>query len=173
MTSDIETDRDFTITPPDVGDGAAIRDLIERCPPLDLNSLYLYLLLADHFRDTCVVVRRGEKMVGFLSAYLLPSDRSTLFVWQVAVDETARGNGLAGRMLDELLARPAVAGATRLHTTVSPGNDASRGLFRSLAERHGATLTEETGYTKELFGADVHDDEPLLIVAPLKQTNHQ
>ena len=53
-------------------DGAAIHQLIAECPPLDLNSLYAYLLLCEHNRGTCVLAESaGGRIDGFISAYVL------------------------------------------------------------------------------------------------------
>ncbi|MDH5679522.1 MAG: diaminobutyrate acetyltransferase [Nitrospinota bacterium] len=157
-----------TFSSPAPQDAAQIWDLVRNSPPLDQNSAYSYILLADHFRNTCVTARRQELIIGFISAYLVPSTPGVLFVWQVVVDPSFRGMGLAGRMLDELLARKETAGITELHTTVSPGNESSRSLFRSLARRLGVPLTERAGYGRELFPGGDHDDEPLLVIGPLK-----
>jgi hypothetical protein len=71
-------------------DGAAIHHLISECPPLDLNSLYAYLLLGEHFSDTCVLAESaGGRINGFISAYVIPTRPDVLFVWQVAVHAIA------------------------------------------------------------------------------------
>lgn len=152
---------------PRLTDGQAIHALIARCPPLDLNSSYAYFLLCDHHAATCVVAERAGAIVGFLSAYRPPRNPARLFVWQVAVDTAARGAGVAGRMLDELLARPGCAGVRFVETTVAPGNHASRRLFERLAASRDAPLRESAYLTAEHFGAEAHEDEPLLRIGPL------
>jgi len=94
-------------------DGAAIHRLIAQCPPLDLNSVYAYLLLCEHHRDTCVVAETDGGIAGFVSAYAPPGRGDTIFIWQVAVHDRARGRRLAGSMLDHLLGRPARHGYRR------------------------------------------------------------
>ncbi len=42
---------------PDAKDGSEIWKLIQRCKPLDENSMYCNLVQCDHFRDTCVIGR--------------------------------------------------------------------------------------------------------------------
>ena len=88
---------------PNADDGAAIWNLVRDCKPLDENSMYCNLIQCDHFRDTCVLAERDGEVVGWISAYLLPDDSETLFVWQVAVSPKARGTGLGVRMLEHLL----------------------------------------------------------------------
>ncbi|MBS0126605.1 diaminobutyrate acetyltransferase [Thetidibacter halocola] len=145
-------------------DGAAIWDLIRACKPLDENSMYCNLLQADHFRDTCVVAERGGEIVGWISAYVLPQDADTLFVWQVAVSETARGAGLGGRMLDALLTRGECRDVRRLKTTITRDNDASWGLFKKLARRQGGLLDAEAHFTRDTHFQGKHATEHMVTI---------
>jgi L-2,4-diaminobutyric acid acetyltransferase len=153
---------------PELADGKAVHDLIQRCPPLDVNSSYNYFLLCSHFRDTCVVAEANDRIVGFLSAYLLPARPDTLFIWQVAVDQEVRGRGLAGQLLAALTARPACAGVSTLETTISPSNTSSRRVFQRFAEQHGAALNEETFLEAAHFGSEAHEEERLIRIGPWK-----
>lgn len=153
---------------PRIEQGTAIRRLIADCRPLDLNSTYLYLLLTHHFADTCILARAGERAIGFISAYRPPGRGATLFVWQVAVAPAARGQGLAGRMLRALLQRQELRGVTRIETTVSPSNAASRAVFQKLAQSLGAPLAESTLFRADHFGADAHEDERLVAIGPFR-----
>ncbi|HYC46540.1 MAG TPA: diaminobutyrate acetyltransferase [Burkholderiales bacterium] len=153
---------------PQRSDGAAIHGLIAACKPLDLNSLYAYLLLAEHFGETCVVARAGSRVVGFVSAYVPPARAHTAFVWQVAVAESMRGTGLASAMLRELLARPALARCRYLETTVSPSNTASRRLFQALARAQRAQHTEGLLFGEEDFGGEHHECEMLIRIGPFQ-----
>src|SRR5690606_22171785 len=89
-------------------DAMAVWRLIRSCKPLDENSLYCNLLQCDHFAGTCVAAehRSDGAIIGWTSSYLLPDDATTLFIWQVAVDDRYQGRGIAKRMLSELLQRP-------------------------------------------------------------------
>ena len=156
----------IVLRPPLLEDGKAVHELIKRCPPLDVNSSYNYFLLCSHFRDTCVVAEANDQIVGFLSAYLIPSSPDTLFVWQVAVDEAARGVGLAGRMLEHVTERPACTGVRTLETTISPSNLSSRRVFERFAEKHQAKSSEETFLEASHFGAEAHEDERLIRIGP-------
>jgi L-2,4-diaminobutyric acid acetyltransferase len=151
---------------PVLEDGKRVYDLIERCPPLDLNSSYSYFLLCSHFSDTCVVAEDNGRLVGFLSAYLIPDRADALFVWQMAVDESARGQGLAGRMLDYLLAQPCCADVRSVETTVSPSNQSSRRVFVRLAERLQSGSNEESFLDTSHFGNEVHEEERLIRIGP-------
>ena len=148
-------------------DAAAIHQLIAECPPLDLNSEYLYMLLSEHFSQTCVVAQRGEHIDGFISAYFLPDRPDVLFVWQVAVHQRARGQRLGQAMLDHLKQRLSGRAWRYLETTVSPGNLASRGLFAAMARRWEAPMQEKEFFDTALFADQAHEAEPLLRIGPL------
>ncbi|WP_127478152.1 diaminobutyrate acetyltransferase [Sulfurivermis fontis] len=152
---------------PHLADGQAVHALVRRCPPLDLNSSYSYFLLCSHHADTCVVAEQAGALAGFLSAYRLPQVPHTLFVWQVAVDAAARGHGLAGRMLEELLVRPSCAGVQFIETTVSPSNLASRRVFERFAAQRHTVWQEEVFLTRGHFGSEAHEEEILLRIGPL------
>lgn len=151
---------------PSVRDGAAIHRLVEACKPLDLNSSYAYLLLCEHFADTCVRAERDGRTVGFISAYRPPQRAGLIFVWQVAVAEEMRGQGLAHAMLRELLARPALHDCRYLETTVSPSNEPSRRLFLALARELGAAVTERVLFAEMDFGGEAHESEVLIRIGP-------
>lgn len=151
---------------PRVCDGAAIHQLVEACKPLDLNSTYAYLLLCEHFAETCVRAEREGRTVGFISAYCPPRRDEVVFVWQVAVAEEMRGQGLARTMLEHLLARPALHACRYLETTVSPSNEPSRRLFRGLARGLGARITERVLFGEEDFGESHHECETLIRIGP-------
>lgn len=158
---------------PTVRDGPSVHALIAACKPLDLNSTYAYLLLCEHFAGTCVIARQDGRTVGFVSAYRPPERPEVIFVWQVAVAAEARGQGLARRMLAELLERPAVRGCRYLETTVTPSNAPSTRLFRGLARELRAGLEEGTLFQEEDFGAERHEAETLFRVGPIPGRHDQ
>lgn len=140
----------------------AISTLIGNCPPLDVNSDYAVLVQCDHFSETCCVAERDGKIVGWISGHIIPGDTPELFIWQVAVCETARGEGLARRMLDDILAREICADVSGLKTTITADNDGSWSLFESLARRFDADLTHAPHYKKATHFDGNHDTEHLV-----------
>lgn len=136
---------------------------------LDLNSSYSYLLWCRDYSATSVVARDAAgRPVGFVTGYVRPRQPRTLFVWQVAVDESQRGRGLAAAMLDGLLRRTGEAlGVTSLETTVTPDNTPSNRLFTSLAERHGAPLARDVLFDAEAFPESGHEPEYLYRIGPV------
>lgn len=157
----------ITLRAPVKQDGHAIHQLIKQCPPLDLNSVYTYLLLCEHFSHTCVVAEIDDRVVGFVSAYVHPDHDDVLFIWQVAVHGRARGLGLGHKMLQALLSRPALQAVHYLETTVGPDNVPSRRMFHSLAADHSAPVRESALFESDLFGPGGHDDERLMRIGPI------
>ena len=145
-------------------DGADIWELVRNCKPLDENSMYCNLIQCDHFRDTCVVAEIDREIAGWVSAYVLPHDPETLFVWQVAVSEKARGTGLGSLMLTALLRRKACADVQRLQTTITADNDASWALFRKFANTMDAKLESQAYYTQSLHFRERHRTEHLVTI---------
>ena len=152
---------------PDPRDGPAVTALVRACPPLDANSAYCNLVQCAHFADTCVVAEAPGGVVGWISAHRPPSSPDQIFVWQVAVDASARGTGLGGRMLDALLARPAVRDAKVLTTTITEANAASWALFEAFARRHGLRLGKAPLFTRETHFAGSHETEWQALIGPL------
>lgn len=160
------------LRPPTPNDGASVFRLIGRCPPLDINSMYCNLLQCTHFAGTSVVavqtVNTNEELVGSISAYLIPEREDTLFIWQVAVDERARGIGLAGNMLKHILDRPQCSQITYLETSITESNKASWALFESLANKLGTTLEKSVMFDRDKHLAGEHDTEFLAHLGPFK-----
>ena len=152
---------------PLAADGPAITALIAACPPLDRNSRYCNLLQCDHFADHCIVAEEAGRIVGWVSGYRPPSESEAFFVWQVAVSTEGRGKQLASRMIAELLSRPAQDGVTHMITTITANNQASWGLFRSLARKWDAELERSALFEREIHFAGAHATEYLARIGPI------
>jgi L-2,4-diaminobutyric acid acetyltransferase len=146
----------------------AVHKLVASCPPLDTNSVYCNLLQASHFNETSVAASfdSGE-LVGFVSGYILPNKVDTLFVWQVAVSEKARGQGLAKKMVSSLLERSNCSGVRYIETSITASNQGSWALFRSLADQLGAPLEESVMFDKQVHFNGLHDTEQLVTIGPI------
>lgn len=158
------TDREVLFRKPMAKDGKAIHELVKQSPPLDLNSVYSYYLLCHHYADTCMVAEFQGEIVGYISAYFLPSEPETIFIWQVVVDENMRGQNLAGLMLNCLLSRPDCQKATRLTATVNPGNKASQRLFEKYCESIGSEIVTSDFIDESEFGNESHESEILFSI---------
>lgn len=158
--------RDIHFRRPEISDAPSIERLIKESPPLDLNSLYGYLLICAHFYQTSVVACDAGDICGFISAYIRPDQQDTLFVWQVAVKNECRGKGIAGSMLSSILSRTYPNPLRYLETTVNPSNASSKALFSSLAVSRGAALVQSVLFAADDFGAQPHEEEILFRIGP-------
>ena len=148
-------------------DGPRAWQLVKDTGVLDVNSAYAYIVLCDYFSDTCAIAEEAGQAVGFVSAFRDPRDPSVLFIWQVAVDASRRGQGLASRMIRHVLQREACRGVRTLELTISPSNRASQGLFRKLASELGCEVQVSRGYAAGLFPGGAHEDEDVYRIGPV------
>lgn len=139
---------------------------------LDPNSVYAYLLLAEHFGGTCVVAElnppdldAGKRIAGFVTAYRPPDKPDVVFVWQVGVASWAQQQGLATRLLTRLIGAPGAVDARYLEATITDSNSASQRLFASFADRVGAPINQEPGFNSAELGG--HEAESLYRIGPL------
>src|SRR5512138_993106 len=159
----------YSLRRPRAADGKSVHALIAACAPLDTNSLYLNLLQCTHFADTCVLAERTDAApspAGFVSGYLLPNRPNVLFIWQVAIAASERGQGLARAMLFDLLERPACAGVDHIQTTITESNGASWALFRSLARSLACPIEDRLLFDRNAHLDGVHESEILVTIGP-------
>ncbi len=159
--------QDIAFRKPVGTDGPAITALIAACPPLDPNSAYCNLLQCTDFADSCIVATRDGAVAGWVSGYRPPAAPENFFVWQVAVSSAARGQRLASRMIEALLARPEQAGVTHLTTTITDDNRASWALFQGLARNWGAPLEKTARFERDAHFAGAHATEWQARIGPL------
>jgi len=161
--SDLEN---IVLRSPSLEDGMAVFKLVQNCPPLDMNSSYCNLLQCSHFARTSVAAEVNGELLGFISGYALPERPDTLFIWQVAVAEQARGIGLASRMLFHILSRSHCADFAYLETTITDANKASWALFKSLSVKLSADFQSSDWLDKETHFSAQHDSEALVRIGP-------
>ena len=159
----------ITLRSPAVKDGVAVSRLIENCPPLDVNSNYCNLLQCSHFSSTSVAADASGDLVGFISGYIVPESPETLFIWQVAVAEQARGLGLASHMLADVLARPKCKSVSYLETSITQRNLGSWALFKGLAKNLSAEFLSSEWLDEKSHFAELHDSEALVRIGPFTQ----
>jgi L-2,4-diaminobutyric acid acetyltransferase len=168
MSTATATKVETIVRQPYVDDGAEMWRVARDSVRLDLNTPYAYMLWARDFHATSLVVEAEGRVCGFVTGYRRPEESTTLMIWQIAVDEELRGQGLAGRLLDEVVRR---TGVYTLETTVTADNDASQRLFRAFARRHQAQHTVSDLFAEEHFPAGQNWDAELLHrITPLRRT---
>ncbi|WP_231572501.1 diaminobutyrate acetyltransferase [Halobacillus sp. BBL2006] len=162
--------KNYQFDVPEKTDGAAAYELIEEIPILDLNSSYSYLLWCEFFNETSVVVKDGEDTVGFISGFIKPASPDTLFIWQVAVAESERGQGLATRMIDHILERRVCRDVEYIEATVSPSNKPSQKLFKGFAKKKQVPCDTSVCFDEDDFPGEEndHEQENKFRIGPLK-----
>lgn len=160
-------DSDILLREPTSLDGIRVNELVENSPPLDTNSIYCNLLQCSHFASTSIAAELDGELVGFISGYQPPGKPETLFIWQMVVSSKARGRGLAKKMVQGLLDRPSLNHVRYIETTIGPDNEASWGVFRSLAKQWAAETKEDVLFESQAHFRGKHDDEILFTIGPI------
>lgn len=157
----------FTLNKPTPSDGTPMWELV-KASTLDLNSPYKYIMMCEFFSETCVVAKENDKVVGFVTAFIPPEKPDVLFIWQVGVDASQRGKGIASKMLNEILQRKACEKVSYVEATVTSTNAASQSLFLRLAREHSTDCKVSECFPEELFPED-HEAEFTYRIGPLSE----
>jgi L-2,4-diaminobutyric acid acetyltransferase len=160
------------VRPPTIKDAAAVWRLVRDSGVLDLNSPYSYLILCQHFVDTCLVAEIAGEIVGFVTAYRPPVASNVIFVWQIGVARSMRGRGIGLAILEELVKKEATNGVSFLEATVTPSNAPSQALFRALAQRLRTQCVETPCFPTHLFPDETHEAEDLYRIGPFGPDRH-
>ena len=144
-----------------------MHSLVAQCPPLDPNSVYCNLLQCHHFSTTSIIAEQKKQAIGFISGYLIPEKPNTLFIWQVAVDQSYRGKGLAHQMLLNLLNRESCASVNHINTTITKDNEASWALFKKIAQSLNTELSSDVLFDEKQHFDGQHHSEYLVSIGPL------
>ncbi|QKG86040.1 diaminobutyrate acetyltransferase [Kroppenstedtia pulmonis] len=166
QTLDSDITYAFQFRKPKEDDGSAIWNLVKKTQVLDLNSSYSYLMICKYFRDTCVIAESEGQIVGFVSAFIPPASKNSVFVWQVAVDTSQRGKGLGKALLIELLNRKTCHSVSYLETTVTPSNIPSQSLFKSIAHELDTDCQISECFPENFFPDEHHESEWTYRIGP-------
>lgn len=161
------SDEKIVIRKPTKNDASHIYTLVKESKALDVNSEYLYLLQSTHFASTCAVATCGDKLIGFVSGYIMPDTVDTLFVWQVAVDAKYRGRDLAKRMITHIISTNTLL-VNYIKVTVSPSNKASLRVFEKTANEFNTQIKAEKFFEASDF-TNNHEEEVLYKIGPLNK----
>jgi len=153
---------------PTTGDGKYLYEITKASKTLDVNSTYHYLIMCRHFKKTCIVAEKQGRIVGFVTAYIPPDSPDTVFVWQVAVDEKERGQGLGVLLLTNVFKNGTALGVKNLDATITPSNQASIRLFTAAAKKLRAPFEfEQEFFSAADFGQNAHEAEMLFHIGPV------
>ena len=166
--STLAIQKNITFREPNENDGSDMYTLVKNTKVLDLNSPYSYLMWAKYFHKTSIIAEINEQLVGFISGFIQPQSPHTLFVWQVAVDESQRGKGLATNLLMNLLKQLEKKDIRYVEATVTPSNVPSHRFFKGLANKleTGCEITE--CFSSDQFPHGSHEPELTYRIGPLK-----
>ncbi len=148
------------------GDGSAMWRVARESGVLEENAEYTYHMFSHFFGETSTVADLDGVAVGFVAGFRPPYRQDSLFVWQIAVAEEARGRGLAAAMLHGLIQRL----SPRIHyleATVTPDNEPSMRTFRKIARDLETSITEEVLFPGNRFHGPSHEDEVMFRIGPI------
>ncbi|WP_147802200.1 diaminobutyrate acetyltransferase [Alkalicoccus halolimnae] len=169
MTDDpVPVLENFSLEQPAKEDGQEMWALAKRTS-LDVNSAYKYIMMAEYFSETCVSAKVDGKVVGFITAFIQPEHREVIFVWQVGVDSSQRGRGLAYKMLDELMNRESTKDVLYLEATITKDNTASQALFKKLAKERKTSCTVKETFPAEVFPGQQGEAEFTYRIGPFRK----
>src|SRR5699024_3967105 len=129
---------------------------------------YSYLMWGKYFNKTSIVAERDHELIGFITGFLQPNTPNTLFIWQIAVDSTHRGKGLASALIKNLLHQLKDHDVRLLEATVTPSNIPSSNLFKSIATSSEANCEISKCFLSEQFPESSHEDELTYRIGPLQ-----
>ncbi len=152
---------------PKTRDGKYFWEIAKASKVLDVNSPYHYLIMCRHFGKTCIVAEKQGRVIGFVTAYIPPDSPDSLFVWQVAVDEKERGQGLGVQMLINAFKNSKALNIKNLNATITPSNQASINLFTAVARELNSPFEfEKEFFSATNFGQNNHEPEMLFHIGP-------
>lgn len=117
--------RELAIVDARPADAAALARVHARAFRHGWSESELERLVSDP-RVTCHVAREGRSLMGFVLSRIVEDEAEILMV---AVDPSAQGRGLGGRLLRRHLGRLAARGARRVFLEVDEGNGAALRLY--------------------------------------------
>lgn len=117
------------------------------------------------FSKTSIVAQRGRETVGFISGFIHPETPNTLYIWQIAVNESEQG--LGEKMLFQLLKRDYSEPIHYIEATVSSSNTPSNELFWGLSKKLNCNCIISDYILTDHFPEVGHEAEILFRIGPL------
>ncbi|SDC19742.1 diaminobutyrate acetyltransferase [Pelagirhabdus alkalitolerans] len=134
---------------------------------LDDNSAYKYIMMCQYFKETCVVAKDNQNVLGFITGFIPPENPNTVFVWQISVDPNHSGKGIASKLLKQLVSQVKSKGVNYVEATITPSNKASQALFKKLATSFDTDYQVESFLTQDLFPDETFEEELKYRIGPL------
>lgn len=127
----------------------SIMELISRCQPYVIpHHKYQYWMISKYHSKTSFVYLEDGKVLGFLGC-IQSIEMNSVFIWQICVDKSCRGMGIAARLLKDLVEMMKENDINRIDLTISKENEVSKKLFESFADSISSRLILDE--TLEMF----------------------
>jgi len=149
---------------PEADDAGRIADLADGFASGEAYAPQGDLMSNAAFRDTSVVAELEGELVGGVTAYRLPYDPQTLFIWHADVAETARDQGLSSLMMGYLMRQEACVGVTRVQTAIAPMDERAWTLFRHFARWQRSHMEIQMFITQALTPFAQHETDHLVTI---------
>jgi L-2,4-diaminobutyric acid acetyltransferase len=153
---------------PRPSDGNAVWELVRRAESLERGGQHALPPLVQHFADTSLVAEVEGRLVGFVGGYRPPTNRPSLFIWQIDVEPALHRQGLGTALLHALIQCPGCAGVEYLEATVGSSNLAAKRLFEGFARDLDATCELIADSSSNLLESMQHKREDLLRIGPIR-----
>lgn len=150
------------ICSPTERDAAEVCRFVASSPPLENHPEHFYRIMLRYFGETCLVVRCGETITGFLLGVISGTLPDTYFLWQVGVAPFLRKKGMGAKLVARAEKKAKAYGCERIRVTIDPGNTPSRKLFErmgysNISRRRGKTvLVCGNAAARDFYGAGRH-----------------
>ncbi|QEM82273.1 GNAT family N-acetyltransferase [Halomonas binhaiensis] len=142
---------------PSVVDAKSLFRLAACNDNLDLYPEYFYLVWARDFRKTSLVAKSGDRLLGYILAYIRPDDNRTLFLWQIAVDPSVRSSGLGFSLVKKLIDSVG-EDVSAFEATIDVCNDAAYNTLTSLAKQYETNVSQKDLFLESDFISSHHKE---------------
>ena len=153
-------------------DGARIAALAKDFTSGKARDLPETLVGRGAFSETSVLAELDGKLLGWVSAYILPYDPQTLFIWTVEVVKVERNPELSSLMLGYLMRQEPCAGVTRVQTVISCDEDRPWTLFRRFARWQHSRMDIQPYFTQALTPHKRHENDNMVTIC-LQDSNRR
>lgn len=122
----------------------------------------------EYFRDTSILAIDDKRAVGFITGFIPPNKQDTLFIWQVAVDQAYKGQGIATELIKRLFERiESDQKIEYIEATVTPSNIPSRRLFEGIAQKYHTKCHVSECFKETQFSEGGHEAEFKFRIGPI------
>jgi L-2,4-diaminobutyric acid acetyltransferase len=118
---------------------------VSDCKPLENYSEHFYKIILRYFRNTCLLAKINEEIVGFVYCFKSQVDKNKLFLWQIGVSSKYRNKKIAKKLIDRIEIIAKDIGCKIIELTVDPENIPSQNFFKNngyinVSSKEGKTI---------------------------------